>query len=90
MSLDNFINLYISWKRIDKTINDLYDLKIDIINSPLCDDIGFILDIALRTGFNETQVDLINAFLFEKLIIDGKEITDPYKLYDCLADYESK
>lgn len=92
MKKEEFIKTINILTKIDDTITKLYDIGVDIVNSPLCD-YGIIADILWTCIYGEEGMDIINWWLYENvdkiITIDGEDIdvTKVEDLYDFLNKY---
>lgn len=71
---------------IENFVDKLYDLKVDIVDSPIYN-YGVILDSLLRRVYNTEGIDIINNWLYE--LGYNKENSDIESI-DKLYDYVNK
>lgn len=92
MEKEEFIKIINSIIKIDDTITKLYDIGIDIINSPLYDYVK-IADTLWTCIYGKEGMDIINWWLYESvdkiITVDDKniDVTQVENLYNFLNKY---
>lgn len=92
MKKEEFIKIINTITKLDYTITKLYDIGVDIVNSPLCDYVR-IADTLWTYVYGDEGMDVINWWLYESvdkiITIDGEniDVTKVEDLYDFLNKY---
>lgn len=92
MKKEEFIKIINTITKIDDIITKLYDIGVDIVNSPLCDYVR-IADTLWTYVYGDEGMDVINWWLYESvdkiITIDGEniDVTKVEDLYDFLNKY---
>lgn len=92
MKKEEFIKIINTITKIDDIITKLYDIGVDIVNSPLYDYVG-IADTLWTYIYGKEGMDIINWWLYESvdkiITIDDEniDVTKVEDLYDFLNKY---
>ena len=73
MNQQKFKELYNLLIKAEEYVNKLVDLNIDIFESPLYDAYGKFWDELLKANFDKKTVDLINAYIWERQVLEKNQ-----------------
>lgn len=79
MTFENFKKIYDSSMGLSKYFDDLYNLKIDIINSPILTYFTTLEDVSIENEYGKDGLDWYTWFVYEKM---SHENPDEFNAYD--------
>ena len=94
ISKEEFVKTLEEYTKVDKYMDALIHLNIDLVETPLFEGIGNMLDIIIKTNFDPVQEEIIYLYMFDgksrELDTNNGKITSSEELYDYVCSLKAE